>query len=134
MRRAVLAAAVLLLAGCGGSASTSAADQVPGLGARLEKVDTFVAAHQWARARAELRSIVADASGARDDGDLDARSADRVVASAQRLLAALPVSITPTVTPTPSRTATAPTGSQSSRDDHKGKGDKGGKKPDGKKH
>ena len=136
MRRAALAVAVLLLAGCGDAAQTTAADQVPGLGTRLEKVDTLIAAHAWTRARAELRGLVAEANAARDDGDLDAVAADRVVASAPRLLAALPAVVTPSATPTPSRTATAPSGTQSSRDDDKGKGgdDKGGKKGKGKKH
>ncbi len=136
MRRAALAVAVLLLAGCGDAAQTTAADQVPGLATRLEKVDTLIAARAWTKARTELRGIVAEANAARDDGDLDAVAADRVVASAQRLLAALPAPVTPTPSATPTRTATAPSGTQSSRDDKgKGKGgdDKGGKKGKGKK-
>lgn len=136
-------AAVLLLAGCGGEAPTSAADQVPALGARLEKVDSLVAARAWAKARAELRAIVVAANAARASGDLDATDADRVVASAQRLLAALPAPVTPSATPTPTRTATAPSGTPSSRDTDKGAGggkadnkgdDKGGKKGNGKKN
>ncbi|HSX68039.1 hypothetical protein [Nocardioides sp.] len=130
-------AAVLLLAGCGGEAPTSAADQVPALGARLEKVDSLMAARAWAKARAELRAIVAAANAARASGDLDATDADRVVASAQRLLAALPAPVTPSATPTPTRTA--PSGTPSSRDTDKGagggKGDnKGNNKGNGKKN
>jgi hypothetical protein len=135
VRRLVVGSAVLLLAGCGGSASTTAADQVPGLGDRLEQVDSFVAAHEWTRARAALRGIVTEANTARADGDLDAVSADRVVATAERLLAALPATVRPTATPTPSHAATAPTGTQLSHDDKGRGGDgKGGKKGKGKKH
>lgn len=135
MKRAALAVALLVLTGCGASATTSAADEVPALGTRLENVDGFVAAHEWGKARAALRGIVADAEAARQDGTLDDTVADRVVASAQRLLAALPAPVTPSATPTPVRTATAPTtGTQSSRD-HQGKGEpKGTRKHKGNKH
>lgn len=106
MRRAVLAAGVLLLAGCGNGSATTAADQVPALGSALTKVDTLMAAHHWNKARAELRRIISEADAARDDGDLDEIAADRVVASAQRLLAALPTPVaTPSATPTPSTSA-----------------------------
>lgn len=148
LRRVSLAACtVLLLAGCGDAEPTStAAESVPSLATRLEKVDDLVAERRWAAARTELRGIIATANDAREADELDIVAADRVVASAQRLLAALP-----TPAPSPSSTPTAqvpPAGDGASGegdddDDEKGGGkdnggagkggDKGGDKSKGKK-
>lgn len=140
MKRLTVAAALLLLAGCGGSSTLpSAAEQVPGLGDRLERVDTFLAAREWDKARAALRAIVAEAGAAREAGELDAVSADRVVATARQLLADLPAPVTPSATTTATSTAgsthSGQSATQPSHDKPKPKGDaKGGKRPKGHKH
>lgn len=125
MRRiAVALALVVLLVGCGGQATPveSAASRVPALGERLEALDALVVAGQWTQARAEVRGIIRVANDAREAGDLGAAEADRVVASAQRLLAAFPVAPAATANPSPSATSSSRTPASS------GKPGKGGKK------
>lgn len=137
LRRVSLAACTLvLLAGCGdGEPTSTAAETVPSLATRLEKVDDLVVDRRWSAARAELRGIIATANDAREAGDLDVAAADRVVASAQRLLAALPTPA-PTTTPTPTSTPSAqvpPAGDGpggEGKDKGKGKGDGKGKAND----
>lgn len=133
MKRLALAlATALLLVGCGDAEPTpqAAAEVVPALGDRLERVDRLVVDRRWAAARTELRAIIAAADDARTAGDLDVAAADRVVASAQRLLAALPAP--PKPTPTAS-TRVPPAGDGDSGegdggdDDDEGKEGKGNK-------
>lgn len=140
MKRFALAlATALLLAACGDPepAPQTAAEVVPALGDRLERVDELVVDRRWTAARTELRAIIVAADRARTAGDLDATAADRVVASAQRLLAALPAP--PKPTPTPTQAAPAGDGDDDEGDDEKdekgsGKGDdRGGSKGKGKK-
>lgn len=127
MKRLALAACTaLLLAGCGDAEPTSTAAQtVPSLASRLEKVDDLVVDRRWSAARAELRGIIATANDARESGDLDVAAADRVVASAQRLLAALP-------TPAPTTTPTTPTSTPSAQVPPAGDGPGGEGKDKGK--
>lgn len=127
LRRVSLAACTLvLLAGCGdGEPTSTAAQTVPSLATRLEKVDDLVVDRRWSAARAELRGIIATANDAREAGDLDVAAADRVVASAQRLLAALP-------TPAPTTTPTTPTSTPSAQVPPAGDGPGGEGKDKGK--
>ncbi len=124
MRRVATAVALaVLLAGCGEPAHVATpAEDVPALGEQLEALDALVVDQQWAQARAAAREIIVLANDAREAGDLPAAAADRVVASAQRLLTALPAAPAPTATPS----ATTP--STSSPAAGTGKPGKGGKK------
>lgn len=143
-RLALVLASAVLLVGCGDAEPTpTAGEAVPALATRLERVDGLIADRSWTAARAELRGIIAAANSARTAGDLDVTAADRVVASAQRLLAALPKPApSPTVTPTPTQ-AVPPAGDgqggegkggdKGKDDEDDDKGDKGGDKGKGKK-
>lgn len=106
-RYAGSAALVLsLVAGCGGEEpQPSAADQVPALSTQLERIDTALAAKRYERARDLLEQLTRTTIEARESGDLDGATADRVLAAASRLLAALPE---PEPEPVPTTTVTAP--------------------------
>lgn len=134
----LVAAALLATAGCAAEPEPVPADSVPTLAVTLESVDTLIAEGRWARARTQLRSLIADAEAARESGELGPAEADRIVAAATRLLGVLP---TPTPSATPSPTAVQPPagggggdgkgdGDRDRGDDeNKGKGgDKGGGK------
>jgi hypothetical protein len=122
---AALAFAVLAsLTGCG-SAEQTAAEQVPGLSTRLDAVDAAVAAHRYRTARDRIADLVQDTVAARDAGDLDAATADRILASAARLLTSLPA-VTPS--PTPSATATT-SAAEPKKAPERPKADKPKKKP-----
>lgn len=126
-------AAVLLLGGCGEQEPTPAT-AVPALVTQLKSIDGLIADSHWGQARVALRALIARTEEARTAGDLEQAQADRVIASATRMLAALPApspSVTPSPSATPSRTATPPDTSGSSKPDdnksdkagdHKGKG------------
>lgn len=126
-------AAVLLLGGCGEQEATPA-DAVPALVGQLKSIDGLIADRHWGQARAALRALIARTEEARTAGDLEESQADRVIASATRMLAALPAptpSVTPSPSATPSRTATPPDTSGDGKPDdnksdkagdHKGKG------------
>ena len=105
----------LVLGGCG--SDETAADKVPALGDRLEEVDDAIVDGEYDAARETLDELVRVASQAQADGDLGAREADRILAAAAELAAALPPeeeepeeepeeTETPTPTPTPSPTPT----------------------------
>lgn len=97
----LLAGALLATtAGCGTELGPVPAESVPTLAVTLESVDTLIAEGRWARARAQLRSLIADANTAREAGQLSPAEADRIVAAATRLLGVLPTP-TPSVTPSP---------------------------------
>jgi hypothetical protein len=81
--------AVLLLAGCGGGDATPAED-VPELADTLQTVESAITDHDYRRARARLDDLIDTAVDARDAGELDRQSADRLLAAAARLMTALP--------------------------------------------
>ena len=144
---ALLTAGVLLLAtGCG--SETSPADDVPALATSLDAVDEAVVSGDDKAVRDAVAELTAVTERARDAGDLDAAAADRILAAAEALLAALGEPATPTEEkssepPTPAPSMTQPSAPESSsdedggdddapgQDDEKGKPDKPGK-PDGK--
>lgn len=82
------AAALALLAGCGGE--TGPQEAVPELGTHLEAVDTAVVEGSWEQARSELEALIARADAAEEAGDISSEEADRIRAAATRLLEQLP--------------------------------------------
>jgi hypothetical protein len=92
-----------LVSGCGSDAR-SAADQVPGLSARLTSIDGAIAAHKYVAARGRIAALVHQTISARDAGTLQRDQAETVLAAAAQLLASLP---TATPTPKPVSTPTA---------------------------
>jgi ribosomal protein S20 len=76
-----------LSAGCGGD--RSAADAVPALSTRLDKVDAAIVDHDDAAARAALKSLAATADRAERAGDLDEDQAARIDDAVAALLARL---------------------------------------------
>lgn len=110
------AAVALALGGCGGD--ETAADKVPALGDRLEQVDDAIVDGEYDAARESLDELVRAATRARGNGNLTEREADRILAAAAELAAALPEedeapeeepeeSQEPTPTPTPTESETA---------------------------
>ena len=110
------ALSVALMLGGGGDDET-AADRVPTLGDRLEEVDDAIVDGEYDAARESLDELVRVATRAEDDGDLGAREADRILAAAAELAAALQAqdeepeeepedTETPTPSPTPTPTPT----------------------------
>jgi hypothetical protein len=89
-RAAVTAAAMILVTGCGASDVPSAADQVPALSMRLDRIDSALAGHRFPAARTALKALIADTRRAARAGDLSEATAAQIIAAAQRLLAALP--------------------------------------------
>jgi hypothetical protein len=80
--------ALCLVASCTGA--TSPADAVPELRAMVSQVDRAIVDGRHAQARMLLDGLVDATIAARDDGELDAARADRILAAAAELLAALP--------------------------------------------
>lgn len=107
-----IAAVTLLAGGCGSaSQAPSAAEQVPHLDAVLSRVDAALAAHRYAAARQDLRTLKSAVLKARDAGQLRGADAARVLDATARLLAQIPEgSSTPTVSPgtTAPSTTTSP--------------------------
>lgn len=110
-------ALVLALGGCGGSSSDSPADRVPALQARLDAVDSAVAAHDYAAARTAVNRLVRTAFASERSGDLDHADAAAIASAAQGLVAAMPrqqapsspaTSSTPSPSPTPEHTKAPP--------------------------
>lgn len=95
------AVGVLLLGGCGGGGAAPAED-VPALADTLETVESAIADHDYRRARARLDDLVDTAVEARDAGELDRESADRLLAAAARLMTTLPGATRTPSSPTPS--------------------------------
>lgn len=128
MMRARIAATVLggalALSACGADPSPN--DQLPQLGTTLSKVQQSLAAGETARAQAQLRVLVAQATAAREAGDLTEAQAREVLAAAENLLSALPAPKptppAPVTTPSPSR---EPTGGTDDKDEKPDKGRKG---------
>jgi hypothetical protein len=129
--RAAVAAAVLLLSGCG--QDPTPAEQVPALSRALDRVDDAVAAERYDAARTALDELVNVAERAEARGDLDAAQADEVVTAAETLRDALPGEETepaPTESSSPSSpTTSAPPeeddgdeGKPEEKDEHPGKG------------
>jgi hypothetical protein len=118
----VAGAVLVTTAGCGAEPEPVPADSVPTLAVTLESVDSLIAEGRWARARAQLRSLIADANAAREAGELSPEEADRIVAAATRLLGVLP-----TPTPTASPTAVPSPGGAEGKGD---RGDRGDEKDD----
>jgi len=79
---------LLLLFGCG--AASTPAEAVPELAKALTAVDDALAQQLYPQAGRQLRRLVATAEDARAAGDLEQGEADRVLAAAAKLLAALP--------------------------------------------
>lgn len=122
MRRLLAAVAVLtFLTGCGGSPPSvvTVADRAPALAERLDRIDRALVEGRWAVARRALEAMVADTRRAERTGEVDAATADRILAAARRLLALLPAPresadmpvTSPDAEPTeqPSRKPSAPT-------------------------
>jgi hypothetical protein len=114
-------AVVLLVAvaGCGGGGKLpSAVEQVPRLGAVLDRVDADLVAHRYAAARDDLRALKAAVVKARDGGRLADADAARILDTAARLMTQLPEpGSAPTSSPGTASSATAsssPTRSASS--------------------
>ena len=103
MRRDLLALGVVLViaaTGCGAGKNSS----VPGsVRAALTQVDAAVHAHDYARTRSELDTLVVRTIAARDASQLSADQADRVLAAAAQLRADLPAA--PPANPAPAPTA-----------------------------
>lgn len=120
---ALVVAFVLVLSGCGTEETKpSAAEQVPALADRLERIDALVADLKPQRARAQLEALVDDAMAAREAGDLTSLEADRIIAAATALLRALPE-------PEPEPVPTVTVVPEPEPDKDRGKGeDKGGQK------
>ena len=87
-RAGVVGASFVLLAGCGGSSAPS--DDVPALGDALDQVDEAIVAGQYDDARSALDELVATATAGREGGELGREEADRILAAAADLSAALP--------------------------------------------
>lgn len=103
-RPSALAAAVVLLAGGCGSAgqSPSPAQQVPRLEVLLHRVDSDLAAHHYAAARADLRALKAAVAKARAAGELRSSDAALVLDAVGQLVTALPAGSTTSSTAAPS--------------------------------
>ena len=113
---AALAAIVLLLAsGCG--SETSPADDVPALASSLDRVDEAIAAGEYDAARDAVARLTDVATRAEAAGDLDAAQADRIVAAAEALLAALPDPEAPPSEPTPDPTPETPSSTSPGQDE-----------------
>jgi hypothetical protein len=97
-------------AGCGSAQQPSAAEQVPALSTRLDRVDSALAEHRFAAARRDLHALINATTSARRSGDLSAEKAQRILAAAAEVLDALPAS----GTPSPSASATSDSGSSPS--------------------
>lgn len=127
---ALMTAAVLLFGGCGSEEpKPSAADQVPALADRLERIDGLVADRKPQRARAQLETLLDEVMAAREAGDLTAVAADRIIAAATALIRALPE---PEPEPLPTVTVTPVNPDPDNGDDDKGKGEGKGEKDDDK--
>jgi len=113
MRRLIVVLA--LVAGCGGGPEAPPTSVT----AALSQVDRHVAAKDFAAARTALEELVRRTTAAREAGTIDEQRADRVIAAAARLGAALP---RPVVTPSPTP---APEPTRDDKDDDKGDDDKG---------
>jgi Mg-chelatase subunit ChlI len=85
---AVVLTTLCLVASC--ASPTPPADAVPELRAMLSQVDRAIVDRRYAQARTLLDGLVDAAIAARGNGELDAEHADRILAAAARLLAALP--------------------------------------------
>ena len=94
----VLALLLALATGCG--SETAPVEAVPQLDQMLTAVDDAVAEQRYGAARNRIHALVKEVKEARQDGDLDAAQADRVLAAAAELLSALPG--TPARKPSPS--------------------------------
>jgi len=79
---------VLLLGGCGGASTP--AEEVPALADTLTAIDEALAEQRYLLARRHLRQLIDTAEAARSSGELEDAQADRVLAAAAHLLAALP--------------------------------------------
>lgn len=107
-------ALVVVTAGCGaGARALSAADQVPGLAAGLERVDHALAAHRFDEARRQLRELKSEVVDARNAGKLDDADAQRSLTAIANLMRMLPAA-SPTSS-TPSATASTTTGPRTTR-------------------
>lgn len=101
------AGAFLATSGCG--SGTSPADDVPALARSLDRVDEAIVTEDYDAARNAVAELTAVATKAEESGDLDAAQADRIVAAAESLLAALPSAGSPPAEPEPaSPTSSAP--------------------------
>lgn len=87
-RAGVVASSLVLTAGCAGSSAPS--DEVPALGAALDRVDDAIVAGQYDDARGALDDLVATATTAREEGELGRAEVDRILAAADELRSALP--------------------------------------------
>jgi len=98
MRRLAALALTVVLAGCG-----TGPDPAPAtMATALAKVDRLVVAKDYAAARVALEDLVIRTTAAREAGTIDEQRADRVIAAAARLAAALPRPVvTPSATPSP---------------------------------
>ena len=106
---AAAVACLLALTSCG---SDAPGEQAPELAQELAAIDDALAQEEYAEAQEHLANLVDAAEDARDAGELDDGDADRVLAAATRLLAALPgapeeTEPTPEATPEPSPSESA---------------------------
>lgn len=114
---AVLAAVVAgLLAGCGTTETSSAADDVPALAVTLGKVDDAMAARRYPAAQKLLRQLIADVRDYEEAGDLDGAAASDIEAAARTLLRELTQRGGP-ATDQSTTTAEVPDESDEGRDD-----------------
>jgi len=77
------------LTACGGD-EAAPSDEVPALGKQLERVDDAVEAGDYAKARAAVKDLVAQAAQAQVDGQLSDEQAQRIVTAARSVLENLP--------------------------------------------
>ena len=116
--------AVALVAACGSGPEPAPSTMTTS----LAKVDRLVAARDYAAARTALEELVRRTAAAREAGDIDEQRADRVIAAAARLGAALPRPVVaPSPTPSPSPKGDGDDKDDGDKDDGEGKG-KGRKK------
>lgn len=129
--RLVLAACLLLPAGCGDDPSP--AEGAPELAGLLVLVDEAVADRRWPAAREAIRRLVERTDAAEQEGSLTAEQADRIRAAARDLLAGIPeptrapASTTPSPSPSPSGGSGGSGGSGQGGNDKPSPGKKGGK-------
>ncbi len=88
--RSLVGAAMTLLLVAGCADQPSPADAVPRLGRTLSEVDRAIVEQRFRQARTSLNELVRATVTAREAGDLESAEADAILASAARLLSALP--------------------------------------------